>query len=378
MPAEESSPPQDLEATLHAEPDNLEAWQVYGDWLQAQDDPRGELIALQVALEKEKNSSRKDSLRGRQQDLTKELMGEWLSPELLQASKERPSLLQFRWRFGFLEWVKVRTTYNHNEPSVEEMLQEILASASARFLASLSIGITSTDGSASFGSAMEVVAETGPHPSLRTVFVGDFTAEESEISWTDLGSPDPIYKGCPNLRSLTLRAGGIELGHLNVPGLKTLQIQSGGLSTSAAQSIVEADLPLLERLTIWFGDENYGAEVTPNMLTPLLTAEKLPALHTLGLMNAEFTNELPLMLAGSKLLAQIQNLDLSMGTMTDEGGRNLLQAKEHFQHLKEINVDDNFLSEELVEELVEAFGHVLISEEQKEDDDDFLYPSVGE
>src|SRR5438128_1191687 len=38
-----------LEAVIDNDPNDVEAYYVYGDWLQAEGDPRGELVALQAA-----------------------------------------------------------------------------------------------------------------------------------------------------------------------------------------------------------------------------------------------------------------------------------------------------------------------------------------
>src|SRR4051812_31229918 len=44
---------EDLEATILANPDDDAPYLVYADWLQSHGDPRGELMAVQVALEKD-------------------------------------------------------------------------------------------------------------------------------------------------------------------------------------------------------------------------------------------------------------------------------------------------------------------------------------
>jgi uncharacterized protein (TIGR02996 family) len=42
-----------IEAAIDDDPDDARAYAVYGDWLQEQGDPRGELIALQQAAEED-------------------------------------------------------------------------------------------------------------------------------------------------------------------------------------------------------------------------------------------------------------------------------------------------------------------------------------
>jgi uncharacterized protein (TIGR02996 family) len=58
---------EDLHAVIAADPENREAWHTYADWLQQQGHVRGELIALDLALEAnntaELRSAREDFLR---------------------------------------------------------------------------------------------------------------------------------------------------------------------------------------------------------------------------------------------------------------------------------------------------------------------------
>ncbi|MFH1130718.1 MAG: molybdenum metabolism regulator, partial [Pseudomonadota bacterium] len=65
----------------------------------------------------------------------------------------------------------------------------------------------------------------------------------------------------------------------------------------------------------------------------------------LGLMNAEFTDELCSELVKAPLLKQLKHLDFSMGTMTDKGAAVLAANKKAFQHLESLDVEENFLTE---------------------------------
>jgi uncharacterized protein (TIGR02996 family) len=75
------SPGDVLERALAENPDDLAAHAAYGDWLAGRGDPRGELIAVQLALEdpKRKGAERK-SLRQREEELLAAHAGEWLGP----------------------------------------------------------------------------------------------------------------------------------------------------------------------------------------------------------------------------------------------------------------------------------------------------------
>ena len=383
MAVEDTLAHPELEASLHAQPDDLETWLVYGDWLQAQDDPRGQLVALQVAIEQaSEQADKREKLEAQYNELVSKYQTSWLRPELIELTHDDDGALpnlELEWRFGFLWGFCSRLSYEREEPSVAEVLKEILASPASRFVHEVRIGLTDAESDASYLEEVGIVAEGGPRPSIRRVYVGCFEfPDESEISWSSVGSVESLYIACPNLNWLKVQGGDIELGELRHPQLETLTIHTGGLPSEAAMSISKAQLPKLKTMEVWFGSQNYGGSTEPNMLESLLDAQGVPKLQNLGLMNAEFTDALPELLSGSKVLSQLNTLDLSMGTMSDEGCESLLRHRESFKHLKRLDVDDNTLSEEAVNKLRAEFGDVLYSKHQKRYESDYRYPSVGE
>jgi uncharacterized protein (TIGR02996 family) len=70
---------QALEDALVANPDDLASHMAYADWLSEQDDPRGEFIQVQLALEDPKRTrEERKQLRKREQDLLEEHTLPWL------------------------------------------------------------------------------------------------------------------------------------------------------------------------------------------------------------------------------------------------------------------------------------------------------------
>lgn len=369
----------ELEAAIFARPDDLEAWDVYGAWLRSQGDVRGELVALEITK----------AQGAPQADLQEEIdagiaehRAAWLGPQLmktLESQDEDEQVLQLEWRFGFLHKVKARTVYDWEGATVEQLLKAILKSSASRFLQDISVGMTDAEGETSFQREILALSKAGKRPSVRRVYVGDFEfPDETEISWTEVGSVEKLYAVFPNLEWLKVQGGGIELGKLAHDRLETLVIHTGGLPSGAARSIAQAALPNLTTLEVWFGADEYGGDSNPDMLAPLLSGEGVPKLEHLGLMNAEFTNDLPARLAGTRLLARLKTLDLSMGTMTEPGAEALLEHAAAFKHLNTLNVTDNILSEGALTRLRECFGRALVGGAQKDDDEDWRYVSVGE
>lgn len=371
----------EVEAAIYANPEDLDAWAVYGDWLQTQGDVRGEIVAMQIALAR---GTSQDDLQKKIDGMIQENIAGWFGKDIAETLKaevddyEQP-VLELEWRFGFLKSVTARTHYDWEGMNVERMLNAVMKSSASRFIETINIGLTDAEGETSFDREVVAISKTGKRPSVRKVHVGAFEfPDETEISWTDVGSVDKLYPVFPNLEWLKVQGGGMGLGKLAHDKLETLILHTGGLPADAGASVAKANLPSLKELEIWFGADEYGGEVTPEIIAPLFTGKATPKLEKLGLMNAEFTNALPALLAGTPLLKQLQQLDLSMGTMTAEGADALLEHAEHFMHLERLSVDDNILTDEPLARLRAKFGDKLVSNEQKDYEEDWLYVSVGE
>jgi hypothetical protein len=106
-------------------------------------------------------------------------------------------------------------------------------------------------------------------------------------------------------------------------------------------------------LELWFGAAQHLADCTADDLAPLL-ASRFPALRVLRLMNAEFSDDLAVALAGSPLAAALAVLDLSCGTLTDAGAEALAAARPAFARLEVLHVDECCLTPAGVRRLLGA------------------------
>jgi uncharacterized protein (TIGR02996 family) len=320
------------------------AAQVYADWLQAQGDPRGELAAIQ--LQREAEPKRKDL-----QKAEKALLGRdtdrWLG-------KLAPygDLLQLSWHAGFLRVARIANTFDRFEEedsggessSIEEVLGLLLDEPSARFLRNLTVGIVTFEDN-EYGGVARVLGKRYL-PSLRSLFLGDFHSEETELNWSGLGNLQPLYAALPNLRSLKLRSGAMQLGSIVLPRLERFEVITGGLDSKAARAIASAAWPGLRALSIQVGPARRSGANSAKAkdFQPILDGAGLPRLLHLGLTNLDFTDALIEPLAHGGLLPQLESLDLKMGALSDAGARVFYRYQKAFAHLDYINVDDNFLS----------------------------------
>ncbi|MFC9651717.1 MULTISPECIES: STM4015 family protein [unclassified Streptomyces] len=183
---------------------------------------------------------------------------------------------------------------------------------------------------------------------LEALFLNDLEDDEEMIS--SIGQPDlaPLLAAFPGLRELAVRGGdGLDFPVTGHAGLRSLRIESGGLPPEAAEHIAAADLPSLERIELWLGEEDYGGGTTVEQLAPLLAGDRKPALRHLGLQNSPIQDELAAAIASAPVVPRLTSLSLSMGTLSDEGAEALLHGQP-LTHLKELDLSHHFLSEAMM------------------------------
>lgn len=179
---------------------------------------------------------------------------------------------------------------------------------------------------------------------LEALFLNDLEDDEEMISSIEQGDLAPLLEAFPNLRELVVRGGGgLAFPVSGHAGLRSLRIESGGLPPATAADIAAADLPSLERLELWLGDDWYGGGTTVEQLAPLLAGEGKPALRHLGVQNSPIQDELAAVVASAPVVPRLTSLSLSMGTLSDEGAAALLHGQP-LVHLEELDLSHHYLS----------------------------------
>src|SRR5690606_25589874 len=125
------------------------------------------------------------------------------------------------------------------------------------FLQDLTLGLIAHD--ENFYSQAIAVLAARPRPTLRTLYVGDFSRDESELNWADLGDFTELWPQVPNLRELTLRGGTMRIGPVSLPKLERLTTITGGLGPDSVESIARAEWPELRFLSLQIGRGHEGA-----------------------------------------------------------------------------------------------------------------------
>jgi len=226
-----------------------------------------------------------------------------------------------------------------------------------------------------------LVAARDRLPNLRAIFLGDLIGEECEISWIQQSDVSPLFAAYPQLEHFCVRgADGLSLGSLKHDRLKSLIVQSGGLGANVVREVAAAELPELEHLELWLGEENYGGNATVADLAPIFGGALFPKLKYLGLRDSEIADEIARAVATAPALERIRVLDLSLGTMTDEGAEALL-ASPAIARLEKLDVHHHFCSEEMTAKLQSLGIEVDVSDRQEPDsydDEVWRFVAVGE
>jgi len=364
----------DLEARILQNPDDKDAYAVYGDWLSEQADPRGELVAVQLKLAVAPD----DALRAREAKLLADHAGEWLG-ELagLDAKKD----FAVTWRYGFLASARIGPPveeYGTSDIDFPGTIGKLVALPGITFLRELVVGAKEYDDyPTSWFDSVEAIALHGAPAGLaRLTFQrGGYW----DISSTELGDLSVAYPKLARLRELMIELGAFELGTIDLPALRSLELVTGGLRKDNLQSIRTGNLPHLESLLLCIGQPggDYNCDVELDDLKWIFAGEGLAGVRHLGLANASFADSIAAALPGSKILAQLETLDLSRGTMGDEGASAILAHADAFKHLERLDLSRGYFSDDVRAKLA-ALGPGIVLDDLQAADEDYRYVAIGE
>lgn len=362
-----------LEQVILENPDDKGGYLVYADWLTQQGDPRGELIVVQSAGKAAREAELLAShpfMRG---------IGLTDRAHLRSAG---PGIAKATWRWGFWQTLHIFNVIDWMDSKfpTKEVLDRLFTNPAALVLQALEVGVLRWEYNAS--DVKLLIAEAAKAPFARTLQAlrfGEVDGIDIDCAHHPIGDLGGITKEAfPALRELTMWGCEIELGALDLPKLEKLVVQTCGLSQSCVDSVASGSLPALAYLDLWFGSEDYGNDNTVESVEPILQSTRWPKLAHLGLMNCPFTDEICERLGASSLVRQLSSLDLSMGTMTDQGARALLQHRASLAHLKTIDLSQTYVSAGMVAEL-KAIGPAIVAHDLRDDEDpDYRYVVVAE
>ncbi|MFJ6615377.1 STM4015 family protein [Streptomyces sp. NPDC091289] len=249
--------------------------------------------------------------------------------------------------------------------------QQFLDSVETARVRALVIGPWWHDDYTPFAPVMElIVAHADRFPALRALFLADVVGEECEVSWLRMCDVTPVLEALPLLEEFTVRGCGQEglgLRPLRHTALKSLRFESGGLSGDLVRAVAASELPALERLDLWFGSSWYGGDATIDDIRPVLSGGVFPRLRHLGLRNSEIQDEIATAVASAPVVAQLETLALSMGTLSDAGGEALLTGQP-LNHLSTLDLRHHYLTGPVLDRVRTACAPAVVEGGEAEED----------
>ncbi len=270
-------------------------------------------------------------------------VGTFVGQRVVDYDPEKPARSDVAYRF--------RSDYEDN--ALLDNLAHFAQSEAAAQCSALVIGAWQGDDSGTDSSEViaALVAHKSRFPRLIALYLGDITYEENEMSWIQQSDLSPLLEAYPQLQLLRTRGGeGLQISRPQHANLRALAMETGGMNSSLVQSLANAQFPNLEYLELWLGTEDYGGNVSPEDLQPIFAGTLFPKLKYLGLRNSDQADAIAQAVVTAPVLQQLETLDLSLGTLSDEGARALLQIK---GPLKRLNLHHNYISSDWIRQLKE-------------------------
>ena len=302
-----------LEAAILADPEAIEPYLVYADWLQTKGDPRGELIARHAALHADPNNPKlKQMVQARISRFADYFSGGFYAENT-----------NYGYDWGFIQHASFDV--DDEVGSIVEFLPRLLTVPSARFL--LCLHLRDDGNRRELERALPIVAERVPATLRRLRLRG--------TAW--LGDLDALETRLPALR---------RLGLMTAMGARCLEL------------LARVPLPRLEALEVAC---NGGDEP---LLVPMLVRRDLPALVELTLV-ARMTEDLCNALAVAPIAQQLELLELRG---LDVGGtRRLLAILDAFPKLNRIGVYERRIDPAMYADLA---ARVRVYDIDEDSDDD--------
>ena len=310
----------ELEAAITDAPESPASYSVYADWLQSLGDPRGTLIALQLAAEAQ--PGKLGSAWAAELDRHREYLLGPLAPHAVREG----DVDVFEWRFGYIHRAYLRDAR-------ASVLSPLLAHPSGRFLVELAL-VTDEQ------RHIDTLAQHAP-ASLRGLRIATSGRLDLRALW-------PVV---PRLRRLSLSGRALVLGELELPRLERLHLADSQLSSANARMVARMPWPHLAQLKIDFGQGVLTGNASVDEVLDLLNRHDLPALTHVAILHTRQISDLVKDLPASAVASQLEVLDLSFSHMMDNHALLLAGQRAKFPRLTHLDVSHNRLTPRGVEAL---------------------------
>lgn len=327
----------EMERAIRQQPEDEEPWLVYGDWLQAHGDPRGELVAIQSAQRERPDDI---SLRAEEARIIHQHR-----EELLGELADHLDCVRLTWRFGFIHGVRVfggpslNERMHDGEPwTMIDLLEALFAHPSGQFVRELTVGNLGFELSGDRSVFSEWLASYRFPSTIRSLFLFDDVHGGAHFE-----TIDGLDAAFPALDTLILAGQGLRLGGNLPKPLRYLKMNTGPSMQANLEQVSLSYLQALRRLSL----------VSPSgaLVEVLHRTHDLKSLELARLDNsiAALTR-----IGETPAAAQIEHLEIVASGMTGKPDI----PKRNFPSLRSVNLDANDLPEESIAGLRRVFESV--------------------
>ncbi|CAN5729149.1 hypothetical protein BH11MYX1_BH11MYX1_34550 [soil metagenome] len=316
----------ELERAIATEPELPASYSVYADWLLAEGDPRGNVMAVSIAAEARGDEKAFPKLLKKHVHY---LLGPLAELAARHHGEREGDPEVFAWRFGV-----IHRAYLHAERQkpLDGALEQLLRHASGRFLVDLKLVQNDR-----IQEAIDLLAARPP-TSLRALRLWAVSNVKLSALWSAL----------PRLRRLSLSGHAIGLTErgqrFELPELERLELVDSQMAAASARALRDAPFPKLEQLRLDFGSGYTTGDASIDDVFDLLARKDLPALRLLALVRTRYIRELVIELGSSPVARNLDVLDLSHNQMTDPNAVDLARRRANFPKLSSLDVTGNRLS----------------------------------
>jgi uncharacterized protein (TIGR02996 family) len=239
-----------LAAAILANRDDVDLYLVYADELQRAGDPRGELIVMQNRIQAVDDSKKRHALQRTCDDWI--ARHDLLGPLRAFGRSVFERHAEVTWRFGFIRCLEIGwgpKATGETPATARDTLAAILQHPSSAFLTYLVLGPAPGVGNRmSMECLLDAIVDTRQPAALRTLYLGKYPEwSRPQTTTGEIGRASSVLR---RLQKLTLDAGTVAIGDLELPELAELRIEVGTLDPPAIDALYAIRCPKLTKLTV--------------------------------------------------------------------------------------------------------------------------------
>jgi uncharacterized protein (TIGR02996 family) len=370
-----------LEKAVIANPDDLASHMAYADYLAEENDPRGEFMQVQIALEDpQKPAAERKKLQKREKELLKAHGRTWLgelAPYFLDPQKapeyQDPFSCSYTFARGWLDTLEVKhfsvafTRTLVRSPQTQLLRRLALADEVFEEEGEYEAGDDVPEGS--WAPGLYPLVRSPYLGNVRILQVGELAGEDDQYydCHTNGEAAIGLVKKMPRLEELYLLAHGVDMDQLF--GLKTLNnlrvLQVYHVNGNYPLQKL-ANNPSLGKLTHLLLMPHSADEGEPYIrlagVRALVRSKNLPSLTHLQLRMTDAGDKGCEEIVASGILKRLKGLDLRFGRVGEDGAR-ILAACPDLRNLESLNLAGNCLTQAGIRAL-QATGVSLQADKQ--------------